>query len=104
MHVYVCAFVCVRVRERETDGVNVCMHVCEIEKVTKKTVIEGGNGGKRKIFHTSPTSLEPIIQSFSKTVNFHGGAILGCSHKKLLFNSHHAATTEDISFDSFHYD
>lgn len=64
MHVYVCAFVCVRVRERETDGVNVCMHVCEIEKVTKKTVIEGGNGGKRKIFRNlCPVAIRLVHSS-----------------------------------------
>ncbi len=28
MHVYACAFVCVCVIERETDGVRVCMHAC----------------------------------------------------------------------------
>ena len=56
--------------------------------------MEGGSGGERRILHTSPASLEPIIQSFSKAVNLYGGAILGRSHKKLLHNSHHAVETE----------
>lgn len=38
---------------------------------------------KIKIFHTSPNSLEPSIQSFSKTVNLYRRAILGGSHEKV---------------------
>lgn len=57
--------------------------------------MEGGSGGESRILHTSPASLEPIIQSFSKAVNLYGGAILGRSHKKLLLNSHHAVETEN---------
>lgn len=84
--VCMCMCVCDWERNRWCQSEHLCVCVCVKErKWQNKKQIDGGNGGKTKIFHTSPTSLEPIIQSFSKTVNLYGGAILGYSHKKLLF-------------------
>lgn len=96
--VWICANCCVSAWQRNEWCQSVHVNVWEREKVTALKKNREREWRKRNIFHTSPNSLELIIHSFSKTVNLYGGAILGCSHKKLRFTFHHTANKRHYFF------
>lgn len=92
-----CKLLCVCVTEKRmvSERACECVRKGESDSIKKNREREWR---KRNIFHTSPNSLELIIHSFSKTVNLYGGAILGCSHKKLRFTFHHTANKRHYFF------